>query len=193
VGIFRRRPRLADEFKVGNGETRRVPTAAPSFPYHPDATATGSLVESHDECERCGLARGLVYAGPAYAVDEIEFICPWCIADGSAAHAFDAEFTTVDGAPSDVPEAVLDEVLHRTPGFAGWQQERWLFHCSDAAAFLGRVGYPDVAELPDVIQSLAHDGWPPEHLRYMSADGDLTGYLFGCRHCGTRLAYADAS
>lgn len=55
------------------------------------------------------------------------------------------------------------------------------------------MGYLDVADLPDVLQSLAGDGWPAEHLQYMSADGDLTGYLFECRHCGTKLAYADAS
>jgi uncharacterized protein CbrC (UPF0167 family) len=150
------------------------------------------LIESSDDCELCGRARGL-YAGPTYAIDEIEFICPWCIGDGSAAQHFDAEFTTVDDAPSDIPEAVLDELLHRTPGFAGWQQERWLFHCSDAAEFLGRAGFREVVELPTALQSLAEDGWNLDDLQYMSADGDLTGYLFRCLHCATALAYADAS
>ena len=168
-------------------------TSHPAFRYHPDPIATGSLIESKEPCERCGQVRGLIYAGPTYAVDEIETICAWCIADGSAAQEFDAEFTTVDGAPVDVPPMVLDEVLHRTPGFAGWQQERWLFHCSDAAEFQGRVGFQDVADLPLVVQSLVADGWSEEHLRYMSANGDLTGYLFRCRHCGTQLAYADAA
>jgi uncharacterized protein len=135
-----------------------VTTPPLAFRYHPDPIATGSLVASHEACERCGQARGLIYTGPTYAVAEVEVICPWCIADGSAALDFDAEFTTVDGAPADVPATVLDEVLHRTPGFAGWQQERWLFHCSDAAEFLGRVGFRDVAELSTVIQSLLDDG-----------------------------------
>ncbi|TNM39777.1 CbrC family protein [Nocardioides albidus] len=165
----------------------------PVFRYHPDPRATGAVRQADDECERCGQARGLIYAGPTYAVDEVEFICPWCIADGSAASEFEAEFTTVDGAPSDVPEDVLDEVLRRTPGFAGWQQERWLFHCSDAAEFLGRVGYEDVVDIESAIEALVLDGWPSDVLRHMRADGDLTGYLFRCRHCGTKLAYADAS
>lgn len=130
----------------------------PVFRYHPDPIVTGALAESSDTCERCGQARGLMYSGPIYAVDEIDVICPWCIADGGAAREFDAEFTTVDGAPPDVPAAVLDEVLHRTPGFAGWQQERWLFHCSDAAEYLGRVGYGDVANVRSVLQALAADG-----------------------------------
>jgi uncharacterized protein len=170
-----------------------VKAATPVFRYHPDPIATGALVESADKCERCRQARGLVYAGPTYTVNEVEFICPWCIADGSAAQEFDAEFTTVDGAPSDIPRAILQEVLHRTPGFAGWQQERWLFHCSDAAEFVGLVGYRDVADMPSALQSLAEDGWNPEHLQHMSVDGDLTGYLFRCRQCETKLAYADAS
>lgn len=165
----------------------------PAFRYHPDPVRTGSLSESPDECEQCGRARGVVYSGPIYTADEIETLCPWCIADGSAARDLDAQFTTVDGAPPDVPESVLDEVLHRTPGFAGWQQERWLFHCADAAEYLGRVGHPEIADRPSVLSSLAADGWPPEHLQYMRSDGDLTGYLFRCRHCGTELAYADAS
>lgn len=99
-----------------------------------------------------------MYSGPVYATEEAGFICPWCIADGSAARAIGAEFTTVDGAPPDVPRAVLDEVLHRTPGFSGWQQEHWLFHCSDAAEFLGRVGYEEVANLPEALQTLTDDG-----------------------------------
>jgi uncharacterized protein len=126
-------------------------------------------------------------------VAEIEAICAWCIADGSAAREFEAEFTTVDGAPPDVPSAVLDEILRRTPGFAGWQQERWLFHCADGAEFLGRVGIEDVVNRPTVIQSLNADGWDEDTLQYLSADGDLTGYLFRCLHCRTELAYADST
>ena len=174
----------------------------PTFKYHPDPVATGSLVESTETCDRCGLARGLNYAGTPYAVDEIETICAWCIADGSAAREFDAVFTDVGlGVPADVPEHVREEVAHRTPGFIGWQQEHWMFHCSDAAAFLGLVGWDDVADLPDAVGSLRSDlaeigvgtaeaDW---QIKMMRRDGDLTGYLFRCLHCGTHLAYSDAS
>jgi len=165
----------------------------PAFAYHPDPVATGSIMRSADVCERCRQARGYVYTGPTYSMDEVEFLCPWCIADGSAAAAFRAEFTTADGAPADVPDTVLDAVLRRTPGFAGWQQERWLFHCSDGAEFRGRIGYHDATALPGVIESITADDWSEDVLRHMSPDGDLTGYLFRCRQCGTFLAYADAS
>jgi len=165
----------------------------PAFVYHPDPVATGSVVASDEACERCGEVRGLVYAGPTYAVEEIEFLCPWCIADGTAAQEFDAEFTTVDGVSGDVPATVIDEVVHRTPGFAGWQQERWMFHCADAAEYLGRVGWDEVANLPNGVEALLKDGWPEDQLRLMAVDGDLTGYLFRCRHCRRALAYADST
>ena len=165
----------------------------PTFRYHPDTVSTGSIVESKEVCERCGAAGGFVYSGPTYAVDEIEFLCPWCIADGSAAQEFEAEFTTTDGAPGDVPGAVLDAVVHRTPGFAGWQQERWMFHCAEAAEFLGRAGWQEVTAAPGAVESLLSEGWQEEVLHYMSVDGDLTGYLFRCRHCSLGLAYADCS
>ena len=57
----------------------------PTFKYHPDPVATGNVVQSDTECVCCGKARGFIYAGPVYAIEEYDHcICPWCIADGSA-------------------------------------------------------------------------------------------------------------
>lgn len=106
-----------------------------------------------------------------------------------------------EGFPSDVPPAVLEEVSQRTPGFIGWQQERWLYHCSDAAAYLGRVGWDEVKDRPDALASprteLTDLGLTAmeadEQIRWLSHEGDLTGYLFRCLHCGAYLAYSDAS
>lgn len=165
----------------------------PAFRFHPDPLGTGSVVRSEETCDRCGQARGFVYSGPTYAIAEVEFLCPWCIADGTAAQQFEADFTTVDGAPGDVPKPVLDEVVHRTPGFGGWQQERWMFHCADAAQYLGRAGWQEVEAVPGAVESLMAEGWTTDVLRHLRVDGDLTGHLFRCLHCGTGLAYADAS
>ncbi len=105
------------------------------------------------------------------------------------------------GVPSDVPPDVLEEVSQRTPGFSGWQQEHWLYHCSDATAYLGRVGWDEVKDRPDALASLRTELMDlgvtamqaDEQIRWLSRDGDLTGYLFRCLHCGTHLAYSDAS
>jgi uncharacterized protein CbrC (UPF0167 family) len=151
----------------------------------------------------CGQSRGSIYTGPVYAVEElIDCLCPWCIEDGSAAEKFEAEFTDVGGGvPADVPSAVLNHLATRTPGFTAWQQEHWLYHCSDAAAFLGRVGWDEVQLHEDAVESLLREH--PEHgstareaqsfLASLSTDGDATAYLFRCRHCGRHLAYSDSA
>jgi uncharacterized protein len=166
----------------------------PEFRYHPDPQATGSVAASDQRCGRCGQARGFIYTGPVYAVEELDrCLCPWCIADGSAAEEFAAEFTDVGwGVPPEVPGAVLQEVSTRTPGFSGWQQEHWLYHCGDAAAFLRRVGWTELQSYPDAIESLQNDH-DSDSVRALDLDGEATAYLFRCRHCDRHIAYADSA
>jgi uncharacterized protein len=116
--------------------------ALPVFKYHPDPIATGSVQESDSPCLSCNRIRGYVYVGPAYS-EKFHYlsgcICPWCIADGSAARQFGATFAD-SGLMDDVPDAVREEIAQRTPGFEAWQQEQWLECCHDGAAFLGLAG-----------------------------------------------------
>ena len=172
----------------------------PDFPYHPDPVATGSLVRSGTTCVACGRLRGWVYVGPVFAEVELdEHLCPWCIADGSAAARFDATFTDDWGAPDDVPAEVVALVTQRTPGFSGWQQERWMYHCGDGCAFLGRGGRVELAQRADAVEVLRHEhdglGWTAEqveeYLQRLDPDSPPTAYLFRCRVCGTHLAYSD--
>jgi uncharacterized protein CbrC (UPF0167 family) len=177
----------------------------PQFRYHPDPVATGNVIASSAECRSCGRARGYVYVGPVYAEEELgEVLCPWCIGDRSAAERFDAEFTDAEGVGDRgrwgaVPVAVLDEVTRRTPGFAGWQPERWWVHCGDAAAFLGRAGRRElegrwVAALPAIRAEagLEADGavWAI-YLAALDAGGAPTAYVFRCLHCGQFGGYSD--
>jgi uncharacterized protein CbrC (UPF0167 family) len=140
----------------------------PSFRYHPDPLETASIVLSRATCSACGEARGFAYTGPVYGEDVVDDVCPWCVADGSAAEKFDAEFTDVGaGVPDGIDAAVLDELATRTPGFTGWQQEHWLYHCNDAMAFLGRADKsPHDDEAPSV-------------------------YVFRCLHCNAEDSYTD--
>lgn len=135
-----------------------------------------------------------------YAVEELdESLCPWCIADGSAAERFDAEYVDVLEVPDGVPAEVIEQVTRRTPGFPGWQQPHWMFHCRDGAAFLGAVGRRELEAYPDALEVLRHEhdayGWPEaevqEYLAALDKEGQPTAYLFECRHCGTHLAYSD--
>ena len=122
----------------------------PSFRYHADPVATGSVVPSDNECVCCEQARGYIYTGPVYSEDDHEDdICPWCIADGSAHQKLGVEFTDAAGVGGygdwdDVPTAVSDEVACRTPGFTGWQDAKWFTCCKDGACFIGRAGYKEL-------------------------------------------------
>lgn len=173
----------------------------PIFKYHPDPIATGSVRTSDAQCLSCGRVRGFIYVGPVYAIEELhESLCPWCIADGSAAERFDAEFTDIGwGVPADVPREVRLEVFRRTPGYSASQQDHWLYHCGDAAAFLGPVGVGELANYPDAREMLSHDhnrdGWSLEqsvsYLTNLRRDASPTAYLFKCLGCGRHLAYSD--
>lgn len=135
----------------------------PRFTYHPSPLSAGAIRDSHAACECCGLAQGFIYGGPVYCVEEVQDVCPWCIADGAAHAKWDAEFTAFAavggyGKWCEVPRAVMEEVAFRTPGFATIQQARWWTHCGDAAEFTG-------------------------------IDDDRV--CFRCRACGKRASYRD--
>lgn len=170
----------------------------PSFRYHPDPVLNGTFGRSDDACESCGLRRGWIYSGKIDGPEEIEAVCPWCIASGRAHESLGVEFASGYGLES-VPAAVQDEIVFRTPAFIGWQEERWLTHCGDAAAFISRVGAMELGGNAQATESLRREaesfGWPAdqtdEYLASLDANGMPTAYLFRCLHCGTELAYSD--
>ncbi len=179
-----------------------MPEALPVFIYHPDPIGTGSIVASDEVCDCCGRARGYKYQGPTYCEAEVDAICPWCIADGSAHEQLDAEFVARDGIGDDgdwgrVSDAIADTVAHRTPGFNGWQQERWWMCCDDAAAFLGTAGKAELEAFGtaavDAIRAesgFEGDEWR-DYFDVLSKDDGPTAYVFRCLHCGKLGGYSD--
>lgn len=177
--------------------------ALPTFRYHPDPIATGSTEASGTECVVCKRERGYIYTGPVYSEEELgDLICPWCIADGTAHELFDAEFTdmaSIGGGDQweEVPEAVAEEVAYRTPGFSGWQQERWFTHCADAAAFLGVVGHEELEEIgAEAVEAIRKEAdlsgreWEC-YYKALDKEGSPTAYIFRCLHCGAYGGYSD--
>ena len=176
----------------------------PTFRYHPDPIGTGSIVPSEAECHACGRVRGFIYSGPVYAEEDLdESLCPWCIADGTAATKFGATFVDEDGIGDygswdSVPPEVVEEVAQRTPAFSGWQQERWWTHCHDAAEFLGVAGRQELeGRWPDVIPAIRDEAgyddseWA-EYFTALDREHGPTAYVFRCRHCGQLGGYSDS-
>jgi uncharacterized protein CbrC (UPF0167 family) len=178
----------------------------PVFRCHPDPFATGSAEASDAACDVCGEVTGYRYTGPIVGA-QAEEVCLGCIASGAAAERLagpdgPAEFSDgLWGEPDDVPAAVLEEILHRTPGYFAWQESYWLTHCGDGAAYLGRMGWEQIQHDAGALEALELEGrevgmdavaiqaW----IRRLSLDGDMTAYLFECLHCGVHLAYSDAN
>ncbi|SEG93217.1 hypothetical protein SAMN05216223_12756 [Actinacidiphila yanglinensis] len=172
----------------------------PFFRYHPDPVASGSLREAAETCACCERDRGWIYTATFYTAREVNGrFCPWCIADGSAAERFAGEFADSFGLAG-VGDDVLHEVTRRTPGFHAWQDPHWLVHCRTAAAFIGEVGYAELAARPDALDQLRADmrldGWRDEAriVEFLTRLGSsASAMLFRCTVCGTHVAYVDAS
>ena len=170
----------------------------PVFRYHPDPLATGSIVKSDATCECCQKPRGYIYASLPYGRRDVEFVCPWCIADGSANRRLGASF--VDDAPlldAGVPVAVAEEVALRTPGYESWQQEEWMACCGDACEYHGDARLSDLQVLDRVaVSRISEDTrFSVEDLEYFiehyTPKGSPAFYKFRCRHCGALKFNAD--
>lgn len=179
----------------------------PTFVYHPDPIATGSIIPSTVTCLACGQERGYIYTGPVYAIDDLDdALCPWCIADGTAHARFDATFTgeeVIGGAGNGytvwelVPDKVIAAVAERTPGFASWQGGRWFTHCGDAAALIAIAGHDELAALgPEAVAAIREDcgyegdEWE-DYFAALDRDYGPTAYIFRCLHCGQLGGYSD--
>ncbi|KNC11344.1 hypothetical protein AC791_05275 [Klebsiella sp. RIT-PI-d] len=187
----------------------------PTFKYHPQPLETGAFKQDQTvTCDCCEQPTPVYYTNPFYSVDDIDHLCPWCIADGKAAEKYAGSFQDdasiegveaqydekgdYEGAQLSCSEDALREVTERTPGYCGWQQEHWLAHCGDLCAFIGYVGWNEIKDRLDAFAHLAEDceafGLPYEDLpKYLYNEGDCQGYLFRCLKCDKLRLWADFS
>ncbi len=174
----------------------------PVFNYHPDPVRSGSIKTSGETCRCCGEARGYIYTGPVYAQENLdESICPWCIADGRAHDKFDAAFIDEAALPEELPEATMEELVQRTPGYSAWQSEQWFACCGDAMRFSEPVGVLELrtryrelefAVLGNIIYDLHVSGSAATRiLESLNKDKGPTAYIFQCGHCGQQKTFVD--
>jgi uncharacterized protein CbrC (UPF0167 family) len=163
----------------------------PDFTYHPDPLGTGAIEARPIRCACCGDVQPYVYVGPVYGDRDLdEQLCPWCIADGSAASKLGATFAADRSlCKAGVPGTVVAEVNQRTPAFTSWQQEEWLAHCNDACEFHGDASVEDVHNASERTRQgwrerygLSEEDWSIATRNYVPA-GHQAFYKFRCRHC----------
>jgi uncharacterized protein len=146
---------------------------------------------------------GYLYTGAIYTNHNLDRVCPWCIADGTAHEKFDAQFTDAAaigdyGAWERVSDEIVSEIAFRTPGFSGWQQERWFTHCADAAEHLGPMGGLELEQSgPEAIAAIKRESELDDadwewFFQAMDRNHGPTAYLFRCRHCGVLDGYSDS-
>ena len=170
----------------------------PKFKYHPDPIGTGAFEQGETKtCDCCGMETDIWYESPFYARKTIECLCPECIASGRAAEKFDGTFQDEYSLEKKLAPEKIDELIHRTPGYIGWQQEFWLAHCDDYCAFTGYVGWKEIVEMG--LEKEIEETYD-KSLNYFELDelkgilyndGSVQGYLFQCLHCGKHFIYVD--
>lgn len=144
----------------------------------------------------------MIYTGPVYAQAKLsDALCPWCIASGAAHVKFAASFVDSEAFADDVPEEAQDEIMHRTPGFASWQTERWLSTEGLPAAFIEPAGIREIrARYPrlegDLMSFVVHElgvsgGAATRLLQSLDRDRGPTAYVFRCGKHDQFLGYID--
>lgn len=170
----------------------------PTFKYHPNPLETGAFATDRKVvCDCCQQETEVYYESPFYTEEDITFLCPGCIASGRAAEQFGGMFqddASVDGVTD---RAKLEELIYRTPGYQGWNQEYWLAHCDDFCAFLGYVTWNDIVEMgleEKVMETYREDCnlCSPEEAKAFLTD-DMQGYLFQCLNCKKHFLYVDCT
>ncbi|WP_279073855.1 CbrC family protein [Amedibacillus dolichus] len=169
----------------------------PTFKYHPSPLATKAFEESKEGlvCDCCGELTHIYYQTPFYSIDDVECLCPTCIANGNAATKFNGSFQddlSIEEGVDDLDK--IDELIHRTPGYCGWQQEYWRVHCGDFCAYLGYVGASELKALGIMEEVLDDPIWDDEQKQMIKESvngGHLQCYLFKCLHCGKHLVWMD--
>ena len=164
----------------------------PLFTYHPDPLGTGSVEASGERCLCCGRERGYIYAAPVYAEEELnEQLCPWCIADGSAAGRFGATY-------SDAQPLIAGgraggggrggHAAHARLSFLAAGRMEMLLRRRVRVSRQPQPRAPRVLDLPAVEQFMSLTRWTPEQWAEFVSDvyepgGSPAIYHFVCRKC----------
>lgn len=189
---------MNNENHVENNQPKqldRIDLEFPKFKYHLDPIKSKVFIKGESICPVCNRINEYRYDLAFYAIEEVEDICPWCIADGSAAKKYDGMFNDDTGCENVSNKEYLFELLYRTPSYAALQTEQWLSHCDDYCMFIEYVGWKEIKDIVDELKDdierikAKYRMSQEEFEKWLINDGSFQGYLFRCVNCGKhRLA-----
>jgi len=132
------------------------------------------------------------YTHPFYSYDDIEALCPECIASGRAAEELEGEFVDSGSISHEIDKEKQDELCLRTPSYSSWQEAQWADHCGDYCAFVGYADWEDL-ERQGIAEGIEWLGLKPEpeDRQYIRSGGSMVGCLFRCLHCGQHVLHVD--
>lgn len=167
----------------------------PYFRFHPNPLQTGAIIKSNEICDCCGEVRGYIYAKNFYSKNHLNgHVCPWCIANGSAASNLGATFSfSIDLSNAGISNEAIEELELRTPGYESWQGESWLHHCNDICEFHGDASIDDVKNASDETKKYWLLEYKQDEKTWLSVSdgytpkGNSSLYKFKCRHCNIIL------
>lgn len=169
----------------------------PKFTYFPDPIKVGAITKDPGVCDCCGRHSDWNCPKGIYSRHTVDRLCPWCVADGSAAKKFKGSFQDLHDVPQSVPKSVKYEVNSCTPGFETWQGNTWLFSEKDAMIFVGEVNGKELLAKNNRAQiqacmSMDHSPFENEgELSDIVPAGSPAVYMFQDRKSGEYHAYWD--
>lgn len=177
----------------------------PSFPLFYDPVGEKSFEQRESVCAGCGKSQPWTYVGPQYGEGELdEPLCPWCIADGSAAAKLKRSFNDATMYPctADRPRFTAEDehlVEHCTPGFTTWQGNHWMLCCGRACVYIGEAKAGDLlpgGRWESAVRSVIDDWDEREEEERQSivrdiGHGSVCAYIFRCRVCGELRGFWD--
>ncbi len=170
-----------------------------NFKYHPNVWDMNIFSKNADGtkaiCQCCGQETEY-YLEIMYCRENIQCICPECVASGRAAEKFNGTFIQDAEIDKVSDKEKTDELLKRTPGYISWQGEHWLACCNDFCQYIQEVGIEDLKSMGIAEQVISeYEADNPEDyyedcMEYLG-NGIMQGYLFRCLHCGKYRLWVD--
>jgi len=168
------------------------------FKYHPNVWEQEVFKTNKDgskrACQCCGVETEY-YLDTMYTAEDVDCICPECVASGKAAKKFNGSFSQDAETDKVNSESATEELLCHTPGYVSWQGEYWLACCNDYCAYIGDVGTKELENIgiaDEVFEEYNKRNEYEDARKYLMKEGTVAGYLFRCLHCNKHHLWVDA-